>query len=46
MQFANVESAIKCFNAMNGRYYAARPLTPEFVPVTRWRIGICVDIWF
>ncbi|BBN20016.1 U2 small nuclear ribonucleoprotein auxiliary factor 35 kDa subunit-related protein [Marchantia polymorpha subsp. ruderalis] len=29
------------YNAMNGRFYAGKQITCEFVGVTRWRVALC-----
>lgn len=41
VQFALREDAVKAQAAFTGRYYASMPLSPVFVPVTRWRSAIC-----
>jgi hypothetical protein len=29
------------YNALNGRFYAGKQITCEFVGVTKWRVAIC-----
>lgn len=41
VQFALRDDAVKAQAAFTGRYYASMPLSPVFVPVTRWRSAIC-----
>ncbi|MCO5595063.1 hypothetical protein L7F22_049100 [Adiantum nelumboides] len=40
-QFQSVESAVAAYHAINGRFYAAKQITCEFVVVTRWRAALC-----
>ncbi|MQL88992.1 hypothetical protein Taro_021562 [Colocasia esculenta] len=37
----NLESSILAHNMMNGRYYAGKQITCEFVTITRWKMAIC-----
>jgi len=41
VQYTDEVSAQKAFNAFRGRYYAAKQLTPEFVPITNWKSAVC-----
>ncbi|KAI5063919.1 hypothetical protein GOP47_0020589 [Adiantum capillus-veneris] len=40
-QFESVESAIAAYHAINGRFFAGKQITCEFVVVTRWRAALC-----
>ncbi|KAF5202085.1 Splicing factor u2af subunit-like protein [Thalictrum thalictroides] len=41
VHFKSLESAILAYQSINGRYYAGKQITCEYVGVTRWRIAIC-----
>ncbi|CAA6660188.1 unnamed protein product [Spirodela intermedia] len=41
IHYKNLESSILAYNAMNGRYYAGKQITCEFVTISRWKIAIC-----
>lgn len=41
MHYKSMESAILAYNNINGRYFAGKQMTCEFVGVTRWKIAIC-----
>lgn len=41
VQYENIEDAINAFTGMNGRFYAQKPLTPEFCPIDNWKSAIC-----
>eukprot|EP00250_Pteridium_aquilinum_P003771 c14064_g1_i4 orf=1170-2387(+) len=40
-QFQSVDSALAAYDAFNGRFYAGKQITCEFVVVTRWRAALC-----
>ncbi|KAH7282811.1 hypothetical protein KP509_35G048600 [Ceratopteris richardii] len=40
-QYESVESAVTAYNALNGRFYAGKQITCEYVVVTRWRAALC-----
>lgn len=41
VQFQSVDSALTAYSALNGRFYASKQITCEFVVVTRWRAALC-----
>eukprot|EP00743_Colponemidia_sp_Colp-15_P001220 GILK01001340.1.p2 GENE.GILK01001340.1~~GILK01001340.1.p2 ORF type:complete len:276 (-),score=30.32 GILK01001340.1:579-1358(-) len=41
VKFASEDQAEKAFKALNGRFYAGRPIMPEFSPVTDFREARC-----
>ena len=41
VQYQNVDDAIKAFSAFSGRFYAGKQLTPEFVPIVKWKAAVC-----
>ncbi|KAM0947257.1 putative transcription factor C3H family [Dioscorea sansibarensis] len=41
VHYKALESAILAFNAMNGRYFAGKQITCEFIGVTKWKVAIC-----
>lgn len=36
-----LESAVLAYNSINGRFFAGKQITCEFVGVTRWKVAIC-----
>ncbi|KAH9296549.1 hypothetical protein KI387_040137, partial [Taxus chinensis] len=43
VHYMSLESAIDAYNAINGRFFAAKQVICEFVTVTRWRGAICAE---
>ncbi|KMT03308.1 hypothetical protein BVRB_8g198460 isoform C [Beta vulgaris subsp. vulgaris] len=41
VQYKSLESAVLAYQSNNGRYFAGKQLTCEYVNLTRWRIAIC-----
>ncbi|KAK1324024.1 Zinc finger CCCH domain-containing protein 5 [Acorus calamus] len=41
VQYKSLESAILAYNTINGRYFAGKQITCEFVGVTKWKVAIC-----
>ncbi|XP_077249692.1 zinc finger C-x8-C-x5-C-x3-H type family protein isoform X2 [Tasmannia lanceolata] len=41
VHYKSLESAVLAYNSINGRYFAGRQITCEFVGVTRWKVAIC-----
>ncbi|KAJ4717589.1 zinc finger CCCH domain-containing protein 5 [Melia azedarach] len=41
VHFKLLESAVLAYRAVNGRYFAGKQITCEFVNVSRWKIAIC-----
>ncbi|PIA47080.1 hypothetical protein AQUCO_01400050v1 [Aquilegia coerulea] len=41
VHFKSLESAILAYQSINGRFFAGKQITCEYVGVTRWRIAIC-----
>ncbi|XP_010252404.1 PREDICTED: zinc finger CCCH domain-containing protein 5 [Nelumbo nucifera] len=41
VHYKSLESAVLAYHSMNGRYYAGKQITCEFVGVTRWKVAIC-----
>ncbi|XP_042487693.1 zinc finger CCCH domain-containing protein 5 [Macadamia integrifolia] len=36
-----LESAVLAYDSINGRYFAGKQITCEFIGVTRWKVAIC-----
>ncbi|KAL2939499.1 Zinc finger CCCH domain-containing protein 5 [Bienertia sinuspersici] len=41
VHYKSLESAMLAYQSINGRYFAGKQLTCEYVNVTRWRVAIC-----
>ncbi|XP_021723423.1 zinc finger CCCH domain-containing protein 5-like isoform X2 [Chenopodium quinoa] len=41
VHYKSLESAMLAYQSTNGRYFAGKLLTCEFINVTRWRVAIC-----
>lgn len=41
MHYQSLDSAIAAYNAINGRFFAGKQITCEFIGVTRWKVAIC-----
>ncbi|KAG8058989.1 hypothetical protein GUJ93_ZPchr0002g24897 [Zizania palustris] len=41
VHYKSLDSALLAYSSMNGRYFAGKQITCEFVAVTRWKIAIC-----
>uniref|UniRef100_A0A803NBK2 Zinc finger CCCH domain-containing protein 5 n=1 Tax=Chenopodium quinoa TaxID=63459 RepID=A0A803NBK2_CHEQI len=41
VHYKSLESAMLAYQSTNGRYFAGKLLTCEFINVTRWRVVIC-----
>ncbi|KAK6945548.1 RNA recognition motif domain [Dillenia turbinata] len=41
VQYKSLDSAMLAYHSMNGRYFAGRQITCEYVGVTRWKVAIC-----
>ncbi|GAB4848559.1 hypothetical protein Ancab_003265 [Ancistrocladus abbreviatus] len=41
VHYKSLESAVLAYHSINGRYFAGKQVTCEFVNVTRWRVAIC-----
>lgn len=41
MHYKSLDSALLAYNSMNGRYFAGKQITCEFVAVTKWKAAIC-----
>lgn len=41
VHYQSLDSAIASYNAINGRYFAGKQITCEFIGVTRWKVAIC-----
>ncbi|XP_043720426.1 zinc finger CCCH domain-containing protein 5 isoform X2 [Telopea speciosissima] len=41
VHYKSLESAVLTYNSINGRYFAGKQITCEFVGVTRWKVAIC-----
>ncbi|XP_031482583.1 zinc finger CCCH domain-containing protein 5 isoform X2 [Nymphaea colorata] len=41
VHYKHLESAVLAYNSLNGRFFAGKQITCEFVGVTRWRVAIC-----
>lgn len=41
VHYKSLESAVLAYQSINGRYFAGKLLTCEFVNVMRWRVALC-----
>ncbi|XP_050272999.1 zinc finger CCCH domain-containing protein 5 isoform X4 [Quercus robur] len=41
VQYRSLDSAVLVYNSINGRYFAGKQISCEFVNVTRWKVAIC-----
>ncbi|KAI3897029.1 hypothetical protein MKX03_015853, partial [Papaver bracteatum] len=41
VHYKSLESAILAYRSLNGRYFASKQITCEYVGVTKWRVAIC-----
>ncbi|CAM0945649.1 unnamed protein product [Alopecurus aequalis] len=41
VHYKSLDSAHLAYNSMNGRYFAGKQITCEFVAVTKWKAAIC-----
>ncbi|KAH9751337.1 zinc finger CCCH domain-containing protein 5 [Citrus sinensis] len=41
VHYKSLESAVLAYHSVNGRYFAGKQITCEFINVTRWKIAIC-----
>ncbi|OVA09295.1 RNA recognition motif domain [Macleaya cordata] len=41
VHYKSLESAVLAYHSINGRYFAGKQITCEFVGVTRWKVAIC-----
>nr|CAB3446906.1 unnamed protein product [Digitaria exilis] len=41
VHYKSLDSALLAYGSMNGRYFAGKQITCEFVAVTRWKAAIC-----
>uniref|UniRef100_A0ACD5ZJY6 Uncharacterized protein n=1 Tax=Avena sativa TaxID=4498 RepID=A0ACD5ZJY6_AVESA len=41
VHYNSLDSALLAYNNMNGRYFAGKQITCEFVAVTKWKAAIC-----
>lgn len=41
MHYKSLDSALLAYSSMNGRYFAGKQITCEFVALTRWKAAIC-----
>lgn len=41
VHYKSLDSAVLAYHSINGRYYAGKQVTCEFVGVTRWKVAIC-----
>ncbi|GAY58403.1 hypothetical protein CUMW_186760 [Citrus unshiu] len=41
VHYKSLESAVLAYRSVNGRYFAGKQITCEFINVTRWKIAIC-----
>ena len=41
IQFKDQQIAGQAYESLLGRFYAAKQLFPEFVPITKWKNAIC-----
>lgn len=41
MHYKALDSALLAYNSMNGRYFAGKQITCEFVALTKWKSAIC-----
>lgn len=41
VHYKSLESAMLAYHSINGRYFAGKQVSCEFVAVTRWKVAIC-----
>ncbi|KAL6899231.1 hypothetical protein ACP4OV_005889 [Aristida adscensionis] len=41
VHFKSLDSALLAYSSLNGRYFAGKQITCEFVALTRWKAAIC-----
>ncbi|KAF8404033.1 hypothetical protein HHK36_008909 [Tetracentron sinense] len=41
VHYKSLEAAVLAYHSINGRYFAGKQITCEFVGVTRWKVAIC-----
>lgn len=41
VHYKSLDSALLAYQSVNGRYFAGKQITCEFVGVTKWRVAIC-----
>ncbi|KAL1222787.1 Zinc finger CCCH domain-containing protein 5 [Cardamine amara subsp. amara] len=41
VHYRSLESAILAYQSINGRYFAGKPVSCEFVNISRWKVAIC-----
>ncbi|KAI3913635.1 hypothetical protein MKX01_035831 [Papaver californicum] len=41
VHYKSLESAILAYRSLNGRYFASKQITCEYVGVTKWKVAIC-----
>lgn len=41
VHYKSLDSAVLAYHSINGRYFAGKQVTCEFVGVTRWKVAIC-----
>ncbi|KAF3337799.1 zinc finger CCCH domain-containing protein 5 [Carex littledalei] len=41
VHYKSFDSAVFAYGSINGRYFAGKQITCEFVSVTRWKVAIC-----
>ncbi|KAK7331545.1 hypothetical protein VNO80_28281 [Phaseolus coccineus] len=41
VQYKALDSALLAYNSVNGRYFAGKQVTCQFVNLTRWKVAIC-----
>ncbi|RDY07529.1 Zinc finger CCCH domain-containing protein 5, partial [Mucuna pruriens] len=41
VQYKSLDSALLAYNSVNGRYFAGKQVSCQFVNLTRWKVAIC-----
>ncbi|KAL2616822.1 hypothetical protein AAZX31_08G161200 [Glycine max] len=41
VQYKSLDSALLAYNTVNGRYFAGKQVSCQFVNLTRWKVAIC-----
>ncbi|XP_009771432.1 uncharacterized protein LOC107830837 isoform X1 [Nicotiana tabacum] len=41
VHYKDIDSAVLAYRSINGRYFAGKQITCEFVSVTKWKVAIC-----
>ncbi|KAJ4838701.1 hypothetical protein Tsubulata_003139, partial [Turnera subulata] len=41
VHYKSLDSAVQAYQSINGRYFAGKQVTCEFVNVTKWKVAIC-----